>query len=255
MGIFITISIIVAVISLIFTFMSAEKYSETTYSPVVLSFILLCVGIIFFSDIEIIAKVISIAIFAILLAITKSIWGKIEEGRKLIEKKTKNINMQFYSPEYYKAFQEKLDKQISSISGLLTGLVGLGALVANNGNYNQNDVAEIEKLYTQLCNEIKDEVKSYDMDNIIAYAKTEQITSSIQELLTKANFQNPESVEALKVQLIQYVVKSSVEDTNISYLKIKDLLADSSLHPVGIILNFAYTVGSVACIFLLPAIL
>lgn len=97
MGIFITISIIVAVISLIFTFMSAEKYSETTYSPVVLSFILLCVGIIFFSDIEIIAKVISIAIFAILLAITKSIWGKIEEGRKLIEKKTKNINMQFYN--------------------------------------------------------------------------------------------------------------------------------------------------------------
>ena len=162
--------------------------------------------------------------------------------------------MQFYSPEYYKAFQEKLDKQISSISGLLTGLVGLGALVANNGNYNQNDVAEIEKLYTQLCNEIKDEVKSYDMDNIIAYAKTEQITSSIQELLTTANFQNPESVEALKVQLVQYVVKSAVEDTNISYLKIKSLLADSNLHPVGIILNFAYTVGSVACIFLLPAI-
>lgn len=111
MGIFITISIIATIISLVLTFMSAKKYEDITYSPAVLSFIILCVGVIFFSDIEIIEKIITIAIFVVLLAITKSIWGKIEEGRKLIEKKTKNINMQFYSPEYYKAFQEKLDNQ------------------------------------------------------------------------------------------------------------------------------------------------
>lgn len=251
MGIFITISVIVTIISLVLVFMSAKKYGDTTYSPVVLSFITLCVGVIFFSDIEIIERIITIAIFAVILVITKSVWGKIEKGRELIEKKIKNINMQFYSPEYYKNFQSNLDSEVSLLSGLITGFLGLAALADTAPNYQEvteNDINAVKDLYKQLCEEIKEEVKSYDMDNIIAYAKTEQITSSIQELLTKANFQNPESVEALKVQLVQYVVKSAVEDTNISYLKNKKLLADSALHNVGVILNFAYVVASINCI-------
>lgn len=248
MKIFIAISIVITIISLIFAVMSTKKYSETTYSPIVLSFILLCVGVIFFSNMEIISKIIIIAIFGIILLINKFLWGKIEDNRESIEKKTKNINMQFYSPEYYKNFQEQLDNEISVLSGLLTGLIGLGALAANDGKINGDDIEEIEKIYTQMCNEIKEEVKNYDMDNIIVYAKSEQITSSMQELLATANFYQKESVEALKDKLIQYIIKSAIENTNVSYLKDKGLLADSALHPVSAFLNIAYSIGSLICI-------
>lgn len=278
-----TVSIICAIlfiIPLIFVFMSAKKYSYTTYSPAVLSFILLCVPILFL-NLEIMEKIIMIAIFAIPPAIIKSVWGKIEKGRRLIEKKAnKNINMPSYTPEYYKDIQWYLDRQISFVSELLTSdLIGNitaatipAVIAANNGFQNTallENIAEtttgnqyrieIAKTFNQISNEIKEEVKSYDMDNIITYAKTDQITSAfIQELLTKIlvtpNIPTPEMIFDLKDQLIRYIIKSAVEDTNISFLKKNKLLADSSLHPVGIILNFAYTVGSVACIFLLPAI-
>lgn len=266
MGIFITISIIATIISLVLTFMSAKKYEDITYSPAVLSFIILCVGVIFFSDIEIIEKIITIAIFVVLLAITKSVWGKIEKDRELIEKKVNG--MQVCTPKYLKKFHENLDVTIASLIGL--GAAGIFTTLANSSPYfkqqffsnlNKDSISEAGDFLKELFDEVKNEIN--DMNDFVAYNETQNLQPVQIPQPTQNQLRQPvtsetlweSQKEAIKKILVKYVMTLTTLDTNISFLKENKLLADSNLHPVGIILNFAYTVGSVACIFLLPAIL
>ena len=256
----IIISIIATIISLVLTFMSAKKYEDITYSPAVLSFIILCVGVIFFSDIEIIEKIITIAIFVVLLAITKSVWGKIEKDRELIEKKVNG--MQICTPKYLKKFRENLDVTIAGLIGL--GAAGIFTTLANSSPYfkqqffsnlNKDSISETGDFLKELFDEVKNEIN--DMNDFVAYNETQNLQPTQNQLRQPVTSETlwESQKEAIKKILVKYVMTLTTLDTNISFLKENKLLADSNLHPVGIILNFAYTVGSVACIFLLPAIL
>lgn len=249
---------IAIIIALILAFMSNKKYGEITYSPIIWSFIALCIGIIF-SDIDITLKVIIIAIFTIIIPISKSIWKKAEKDRKIIESK---INaMQICSPEYYEKFHANLDITIGKLIGL--GAVGIFTTLANSSpdylkeqfaKLDKNSIDETTNFFKELFDEIKKEIK--DMNDFISYHETQsnQSTQMYQPTYIPAgtlpnnSYQNQK--EIIKKSLVKYVMTLTTMSTNISYLKGKGLLADSKYQSVGAFLNIIYSIGSIACIYI-----
>lgn len=186
--------------------------------------------------------------------------GKIEKDRELIEKKVNG--MQVCTPKYLKKFHENLDVTIASLIGL--GAAGIFTTLANSSPYfkqqffsnlNKDSISETGDFLKELFDEVKNEIN--DMNDFVAYNETQNLQPTQNQLRQPVTSETlwESQKEAIKKILVKYVMTLTTMDTNISFLKENKLLADSNLHPVGIILNFAYTVGSVACIFLLPAIL